>query len=213
MTPQEFIKTYNGKYLDTDNHYGRQCWDLAQKAAEVIAKCTTLPTGGDGAYGVFKNFLYPLPNYYRKVDYKKTRRPKLGDLVVWGASQPGSNGNGHIAMFVKATNGGFISFDQNWPIGSPCHLQEHTWVHVVGWLRWKVNDGKPTPKPKPHIPARKYIVLDSYTAKGLSYIAKKLGWRGYASSETWTKLASLNGWKDWKAYNKQLKVGLKVYIN
>ena len=46
---------------------------------------------------------------------------------------------GHIGIFDNGTLSKFESFDQNFPKGSLCHLQKHSYKNVLGWLRFKRN--------------------------------------------------------------------------
>ena len=45
------------------------------------------------------------------------------------------NGAGHVAICVSSNDRGFVSFDQNWPVGGMPQLVKHDWVDVLGWLR------------------------------------------------------------------------------
>ncbi len=72
-------------------------------------------------------------NYYIKVPNTLTSVPKKGDLILWNRKVGKS---GHIAI----SNGEgnifwFNSFDQNWPTGSNAHIQRHSYVGVIGYLR------------------------------------------------------------------------------
>ena len=59
--------------------------------------------------------------------------PQEGDIVFWG-----SGTYGHVAVFVEGSVDSFRSFDQNYPTGSPCHIQNHiNYNSVLGWLRFK----------------------------------------------------------------------------
>jgi len=41
---------------------------------------------------------------------------------------------GHIAIYYEGDVNSFVSFDQNFPTGSSCHLQGHDYQNVLGWL-------------------------------------------------------------------------------
>ena len=45
---------------------------------------------------------------------------------------------GHVAVFLEGDNKKFKSFDQNYPVGSACHIQDHDYKAVMGWLRPKM---------------------------------------------------------------------------
>ena len=68
---------------------------------------------------------------YEYIKNTPTGVPQAGDLMIWGKSP------GHIAIFVSGDTNKFTSFDQNWPVKSPSHLQEHTYTNVLGWLHPK----------------------------------------------------------------------------
>jgi CHAP domain len=60
--------------------------------------------------------------------------PPIGSLVVWCQSASAGVGvAGHIALVVAADVRHLVTFDQNWPIGSPCHMVTHSYSGVVGW--------------------------------------------------------------------------------
>lgn len=64
---------------------------------------------------------------------EETDLPQEGDIIIWNSNVGG--GAGHIAIFLEGTTSKFNSFDQNWPLYSPCHVQSHTYSNVSGWLR------------------------------------------------------------------------------
>lgn len=70
--------------------------------------------------------------------------PQEGDIVVWGSPYGKYIENGvtkyagHVAIFISGNADKFKSFDQNYPIvGSNCHVQDHTYNGVLGWLHPK----------------------------------------------------------------------------
>lgn len=70
------------------------------------------------------------------VGNQPTNTPPDGSLVVWCAYPPHGIGQaGHIALSLCADAMHFISLDQNYPTGTPCHLQMHDYGGVVGWFR------------------------------------------------------------------------------
>lgn len=79
---------------------------------------------------------------------------QAGDLIEWHSSLPGSDGDGHIAIYLGPLAPGFRSFDQNWSCGcgsGPCpcccpiqHQDEVTDLpYVAGAWRW----APPAPPP------------------------------------------------------------------
>lgn len=74
-------------------------------------------------------------DYYDKIPNTPTGVPQLGDVIIWGTKY---GKYGHIAICTEIANTKtFTSFDQNDPIGEPCHFQPHTYAGVLGWLRPK----------------------------------------------------------------------------
>lgn len=135
MTLQEFIDKWNGKGLDYDGAYGFQCTDVyRQYTKEVVQGKQSPPVAG--AVNIWDTYL---PEVYTRTANKPDNAPKPGDVIIWG-TQLGQYG--HVAICVEANTNNFTSFDQNYPIGSVCHLQKHTYVGVLGWLHPK---GVPTP--------------------------------------------------------------------
>lgn len=130
MTFKEFIDIWDGKKLDVDffpKEQPYQCVDLMHKyARDVIGD--DLPTGN--AYNVFVKG----SDQYDKISYRNGLEPENGDVMFWG-TEVGQYG--HVAVFIEKTDNGFISFDQNWPLNTPCHKQIHNYSGVIGWLRSK----------------------------------------------------------------------------
>lgn len=117
MTYEQFKKKYNGKYLDFDGSYGNQCWDLAQY---YFTECLGLPKSVLSGCGLVSNMLYPpkreqLDKYFYEVD---TGHMKPGDVCIWEY--------GHIAIFDNWDGKYCYYFSQNYPLGSPCHIQKIT---------------------------------------------------------------------------------------
>lgn len=124
MNLQEFYNKYNGRYLDYDKKFGFQCKDVFSAYNDWIL-------GYPYIYGDAKNMFI---NGIRSGYYYKVDTPQRGDIVVWGQ---GMGVYGHIAIFEKGSASNFISFDQNYPSGSPCHFQGHSNKNVIGFMRPK----------------------------------------------------------------------------
>jgi hypothetical protein len=120
MTIEEFIQKYNGRYLDYDGKYGCQCKDLFSFYNEEVVENPHYVRGN--AINLWDN----APKEY----YQKVGSPKKGDVVIWNYRP-----YGHVGVYVEGTTGSFTSFDQNYPPGTPCHLQKHKYVNIVGYLR------------------------------------------------------------------------------
>ncbi|MEK0326789.1 MAG: CHAP domain-containing protein [Nitrosopumilus sp.] len=131
MTLDQLIKKYDGEHVDYDYAFGPQCMDLYRKYVEEVL---VLPQSisVEGAKEVWKT--YPDDVYDRFINTPKAV-PKKGDIIIWDKSV--GKGFGHIAIFVHGNVKSFISFDQNWPVDSPCHLQQHGYSNIIGWLRVK----------------------------------------------------------------------------
>ena len=130
MTFDEFIKKYDGKPIDFDSKFGSQCVDLIRYyLKEVLNKVGFLPV--TGAKDIWD--CYFTDDF---IEFHNTPKgiPQNGDIVIWGKT---IGQYGHIAIFVSGDANNFTSFDQNWPAGSPCHLQGHDYKGVIGWLRPK----------------------------------------------------------------------------
>ena len=127
MTLQEFIEQHNGKYLEVAGSSAvNQCVDLANGYIRDVlglpiiewTNAMDFPSKANGNYDWIAN----TPDGV----------PQEGDLVIWGGNQ-----YGHIGVFVEGNANSFRSFDQNYPTGSPCHIQNHSYVNVNGWMKPK----------------------------------------------------------------------------
>jgi len=126
----KFIEKWDDTSIDWDGGYGSQCVDLAK-----------LWEAENGWPVISGNALNIIDNADKNF-YDVVNSPQAGDIVVWGS---GVGELGHIAVFVSQLSADtFNSFDQNWPIGSPCHIQQHTYKNIIGYLRPK---GETMPEP------------------------------------------------------------------
>lgn len=131
MTLEQFIKKYDGKPIDTDGAYGPQCMDLMnQYTVDVLG----LPLNTLAAPTAYQSYLYGDPDFER-ISNANGNAPEPGDIIYWDTRVGES---GHVAVYVSGWgNKEFTSFDQNWPVGSISHLQNHDYYGVTGWLRYK----------------------------------------------------------------------------
>lgn len=131
MTLAAFVLAYLGRPLDLDHRFGPQCMDLAE---EYVAQVLHAPPLTGNAIDVWRHGARP---GYTLVANGPTNAPLPGDLVVWGGPDAavGTTEFGHIAVALLADSMGFLSFDQNWPERSTCHVQPHRYTGVLGWLR------------------------------------------------------------------------------
>lgn len=127
MTFSEFLKKWNGKYCEVagSSNALNQCVDLANAYIRDVlglpiiewTNAVDFPSKAGSAYDYILNTPEGVP--------------QEGDIIVWKPSP------GHIAVFMEGNTKRFTSFDQNFPVGSFCHVQEHTYQNVIGWLRPK----------------------------------------------------------------------------
>lgn len=133
MTLDEFIAKYDGKGIDYDGVYGDQCVDLVQQYSIEVLEIGAWGSGN--AIGRWEN--YPQDKFDR-IANTPTGVPEKGDVLIWGT---GVGQYGHIAVFINGDTNSFNSFDQNWPVGSKCHVQSHDYNNLLGWLHPKNNQG------------------------------------------------------------------------
>ena len=129
MNTDEFFQKYNGKGIDFDGYYGFQCMDLYQQYNKDVVGGPPIPAN---AYQVWDTFPR---DFYNRIDNQPDNFPQKGDVVIWNKNVGG--GYGHIAVCSTADVNGFVSFDQNWPVGSVCKKVFHNYNNVIGWLRKK----------------------------------------------------------------------------
>lgn len=124
MNTNEFFLKYNNKFLDFDGAFGSQCVDpIKAYFAEVL----NLPVFKGDAI----NYWLFTPPGFTKIPKTMFNRPEPGDIVVFSNSP-----DGHIAICNWSRFFDFGGFEQNFPLGSPCHFQDHkNYKNVLGWLR------------------------------------------------------------------------------
>jgi len=128
MTLDDFIKKYDGKGIDFDGKFSTQCVDLyRQYVKEVLGFPQSPPV--EGAKDIWDTYL---PDYYKRIENTPYGVPEKGDIVIWGTK---IGKYGHVAIFLEGDAKKFKSFDQNFPVGTLCHIQEHTYTGVLGWLK------------------------------------------------------------------------------
>ena len=75
-------------------------------------------------------------NFWDKTNLKQiqpTTYPQAGDIVIWNKNV---GGYGHIAVATGIINGNkFQTMSQNWPLKTPCHLQDYELKNLIGYLR------------------------------------------------------------------------------
>lgn len=125
MTTQEFFDKWNNKGIDFDGYYGFQCMDLAHQYAVEVVGIDIHPA--PAAKDVWNETI----DGYDKIENTPEGVPTRGDIVIWGT---GVGAYGHIAVFDHGDQNSFTSFDQNWPLNSLCHYQNHNYNGVLGWF-------------------------------------------------------------------------------
>lgn len=125
MNIQDFFDLWNNKGCDFDGVYGFQCMDLANQYNKDVIGAPRLAGNAVDAWTTYS------PDFYDKIENTPTNTPALGDIVIWGTN---IGVYGHIAVCKEADTNNFTSFDQNWPLDSLCHFQNHNYNGVLGWL-------------------------------------------------------------------------------
>ena len=127
MTFEEYIKKYDGKFIDYDQNFGPQCTDnYRQYVKEVLGYPQSPPV--EGAKDIWNSYL---PEYFKRIENTPMGVPEKGDVVIFGTTL---GKYGHVSIFVEGTTSRFTSLDQNYPTNSLVHLQGHTYSAVIGWL-------------------------------------------------------------------------------
>src|SRR3990167_1191143 len=137
MKFEDFIIKFQGHYIDFDGVYGAQCVDLIRfYLVEVLGILNSSIKSVVGAKDMFEKYDTLVDkSVFDRVPNTPTGIPKEGDIVLWGATS--GNPYGHVALFIEGNANKFNSFDQNYPVGTPCHVQNHTYSKVLGWLHFK----------------------------------------------------------------------------
>jgi hypothetical protein len=130
MTFQQFIAKYNGKFVEVAGpNSPNQCTDLANAyLMEVLGQEPI-------KYANAKDFPARVNDSWSWILNTPEGIPSPGDMVIWDGEY------GHIAIFIDGDASRFNSFDQNYPAGTPAHMQSHTYLRpkVLGWLHPKEN--------------------------------------------------------------------------
>lgn len=134
MTFQQFIEKHNGKYLEVAGSANatNQCVDLANAYIRDVLGLPIIE------WTNAVDFHSKVGDRYDYILNTPTNIPQEGDLIIFKGTV------GHISVFIEGNVNSFRSFDQNFPTGSPCHVQGHTYANVLGWLRAKKQVIKPS---------------------------------------------------------------------
>ncbi len=133
LTLSQFIHEYSGKSNvgDTEANKG-QCVGL------IEARLDNLGFARDHLWGNAKDLLDAAKSYpeiYAVILNTPTNFPSPGDVVVWDGTW--GNGYGHTAVAATANANSLTVFEQNDPLGSPCHEGTHDYRGVMGWIHPK----------------------------------------------------------------------------
>lgn len=132
MTLTQFIAKYRGKRVDADGAYGAQCVDLLKKYyPEVLGVPAIRGNGVD-------YFANSPATKFLKFYNTPTRVPRAGDVMVW--KKTAYLPYGHVGIVTRANVFWFETFEQNWPGGSACRINRHSYIGkypVLGWVRKK----------------------------------------------------------------------------
>ena len=134
MTLENFVKKYDNKFLEVagSSNALNQCVDAANGYIKEVLGLPIIE------WTNAKDFPSKAGDNYDYIKNTPTGVPEKGDLIVWG---PGAGGGyGHIAVYLEGGVNSFKSFDQNWPTGTPCHIQGHYYNNVIGWLRPRITE-------------------------------------------------------------------------
>lgn len=199
MNYKEFKNKYNGKYIDVDNQFGAQCWDLGQR---YFTECLGLPADVLGGCGLVSNMLYSpkrevLDKYFNEVSIEDMHE---GDVVIWEY--------GHIAIWdhwVRSSNTNYF-FSQN-PNPSEVIPIKHDGMHA---FRLKESPKLPTPVEKDTTINQVEVLIDNlnvrvkpsvkvqslgFAKKGFYNVIESCKSEGYL----WYKIGSDN----WIAYSDE----------
>jgi len=131
VTLDQFIAAHNGQRLDFDGKFGAQCVDLIDYYCRDVLGIPIIWANAIDWWGGDASF----EGWTRNVWGDRNSKPPRGSIIVWGPNARAGTGiYGHIAIGVDPGEGlSFGSFDQNYPTGSACHVQRHTFDGVIGW--------------------------------------------------------------------------------
>jgi len=138
MTAKEFFAEWDLKSLF--NYGYAQCVAVYNQYCKDVVNCPVILV--DSAKDIWND--YPI-DYFDRILNTPDALPQLGDVMIWIMGN-----DGHVALCTDLNTNinTFVSFDQNWPVGSPCHYVEHNYDYVIGWLRPKVPSSSSVTIPK-----------------------------------------------------------------
>lgn len=135
MTHNDFIAKHTGKYLEFPGTGSAlfQCLDLARQYIQDVwgLDAYIIPRSGSAwqAWNSAKS-----NDYIEKVYNTPNGIPPQGALVFWKYYPRLYGWAGHVAVYDKGDLYNIISFDQNYPTRTACHLQRHSYRGCLGWI-------------------------------------------------------------------------------
>lgn len=191
-----FRRAVINKGYDIDNFYGWQCWDGAALLWQQFGK--VLYTGNGLAIGCWD--LKRNTNKYTLFSLiTSVRSLKAGDVVCMRPN--------HIGFFVRFDGNYMVILGQNQggrkgPNGGMAFNEVKIPKSAfAGAFRLKKWHSSTLPK-----------VITVRAGEGLSAIAKRAGFKDYASESRWAAIAKLNGSSNWRVFNARLYPGQRVRV-
>ena len=123
MTLVQFFLKYLNRKLDFDGIYPGECVDVIK--AYMVEVLGMLPVKGNAI-----DYWTDIPGF-KKIKKGLFNYPKPGDIIIWNKK---ISPYGHIAIVNWVRTFDVGCFEQNFPVGSPCHYQTHNYKNVIGWL-------------------------------------------------------------------------------
>lgn len=129
MNLDDFIKKYTGvKNVGNTNENRGECVGLVAVYVDELKLSHIWGNGCD-------LYINASDKEWTKILNTPLNIPQKGDVIVW--KKTSSNPYGHTGIFTSGNVLYFNSFDQNLPTGSTPHIQAHTYLNVLGFLRPK----------------------------------------------------------------------------
>lgn len=132
MNLTEFVNKHIGKKVDFDGAFGAQCVDLFRQYCKDVLRAGH--TGAvEGAKDLFLRYA-DLPAECKYFDRISNTIPKIGDVLVWGATD--KNKYGHVAICIGFDNENLIVFEQDGFKQDGAKLSVRTTKNLLGVLRF-----------------------------------------------------------------------------
>jgi len=125
-----FFTTWMEKNNDFTNNHIYSCVDIVE---QFITDVLQLPKIPGNAIDLWNNA--PTTNF-TQITNQPTNYPLLGDIVIFNPIAPDTFG--HCAIATISDPMTVNTFDQNWGTDKKCHVIDHTYNNVLGWIH-KIN--------------------------------------------------------------------------